>query len=509
MESKTFDYGDTRMLLARTPTTIRALVDRLPDHWLDADEGSGTWSPRRVVGHLILGERGNWMPRLDWILHHGAGRAFESFNQAETHESGSRAEIGSLLAEFESLRATNLAKLDDKRLTPAELDRPGLHPALGAVTLRQLLATWGRPRLRPRRTDFARDCETLYGRRRPLADVSQRPRRSLGAGELTSARRCAVEPAAIGSGTHFHSRPEVMSENRGRTESRLLRHFLDGERVVVSRRSLARLKRSPVIHCKGLTPVVAVNRRDSVRLLVCAARARSATVMDPCSRPCAQCSNFDNHGCAASPMGLSMYCAWPPSRWGGMTARRATRVRDNRAKVLANDVQAQVDARGASSGSEDVAFVEVQHIGFDADQREGARHRVHEAPVGGGASAVQKTRGGQDERPHTKRNQTRATFMGLDERTNELGRRRCDRLGPPGDDDRVGTLQLTQAVRRHDGDAANRANGPLVDAAHGKLVPLPQLGPRKPKHFHHDPELEGAKTLVGQRDNAVRRRASG
>ena len=142
MESKTFDYGETRMLLARTPTTIRALVDRLPDHWLDADEGSGTWSPRQVVGHLILGERGNWMPRLDWILHHGAGRAFESFNQAETHESGSRAEIGSLLAEFESLRATNLAKLDDKRLTPAELDQPGLHPALGAVTLRQLLATW-------------------------------------------------------------------------------------------------------------------------------------------------------------------------------------------------------------------------------------------------------------------------------------------------------------------------------------------------------------------------------
>lgn len=142
MESMTFDYGEARMLLARTPGTLRALVDGLPDHWLDTDEGPCTWSPRRVVAHLILGERGNWMPRLDWILQHGAGRAFQSFNQSEAHESGPRAEISALLAEFESLRATNLATLDAKRLAAADFDRPGLHPALGAVTLRQLLATW-------------------------------------------------------------------------------------------------------------------------------------------------------------------------------------------------------------------------------------------------------------------------------------------------------------------------------------------------------------------------------
>lgn len=142
MESMTFDYDDARMLLARTPATLRALVDGLPDHWLDADEGLGTWSPRRVVGHLILGERGNWMPRLEWLLEHGVGRAFEPFNQAEEYESGSRAEIGTLLTEFESLRKANLAKLDAKQLDAADLERPGLHPALGPVTLRQLLATW-------------------------------------------------------------------------------------------------------------------------------------------------------------------------------------------------------------------------------------------------------------------------------------------------------------------------------------------------------------------------------
>ena len=142
MESITFDYGETRMLLARTPAIVRSLVDGLPDRWLDTDEGPGTWTPRRVVGHLILGERGNWMPRLDRILQHGAGLAFEPFNQAEAFESGARTEIGALLAEFESLRAANMANLDAKRLTAADLDRPGLHPALGAVTLRQLLATW-------------------------------------------------------------------------------------------------------------------------------------------------------------------------------------------------------------------------------------------------------------------------------------------------------------------------------------------------------------------------------
>jgi hypothetical protein len=142
MESMTFDYGETRMLLARTPATVRALVLGLPDRWLDADEGPGTWSPRRVVGHLILGEAGNWMARVNRILEHGACLAFEPFNQAEPLESATCAEIGTLLARFESLRAANLATLDAKRLAPADLERTGLHPALGTVTLRQLLATW-------------------------------------------------------------------------------------------------------------------------------------------------------------------------------------------------------------------------------------------------------------------------------------------------------------------------------------------------------------------------------
>ena len=140
MESLNFAYGDARMLLARTPATIRALMGGLPDHWLDTDEGPGTWSPRRVIGHLILGDRSNWMPRLEWILQHGAERAFQPFDQAEVYETG--AGIDALLAEFDSLRAANLARLEAKRLADADFDRLGLHPALGPVTLRQLLATW-------------------------------------------------------------------------------------------------------------------------------------------------------------------------------------------------------------------------------------------------------------------------------------------------------------------------------------------------------------------------------
>lgn len=80
------------------------------------------------------------MPRLEWILEQGAARAFVPFNQAEPYGAG--AEIGAFLTEFESLRAANLARLEAKRFAPADFDRPGLHPALGPVTLRQLLATW-------------------------------------------------------------------------------------------------------------------------------------------------------------------------------------------------------------------------------------------------------------------------------------------------------------------------------------------------------------------------------
>ena len=127
-------------VLTRTPATLDALLRDLPQAWIDATEGPGTWSPYVVVGHLIHGEKVDWMPRLAIILHHGPSRHFDPFDR-EMQPPGKRA-LPALLDEFASLRRENLARLRAFDLQPAQLELIGMHPALGPVTIRQLLATW-------------------------------------------------------------------------------------------------------------------------------------------------------------------------------------------------------------------------------------------------------------------------------------------------------------------------------------------------------------------------------
>ncbi len=129
-------------LLARTPATLDALLRGLPEDWIVANEGGDTWSPFDVVGHLIHGERMNWVPRVRMILEHGEARAFEPLDRlAQFAESEGRT-LASLLDEFAVRRQESLRELAALQLTIADLDRPGRHPAFGPVTLRQLLATW-------------------------------------------------------------------------------------------------------------------------------------------------------------------------------------------------------------------------------------------------------------------------------------------------------------------------------------------------------------------------------
>jgi hypothetical protein len=129
-------------ILARTPATLDALLRGLPDGWITAHEGGETWSPFDVVGHLIHGERTDWVPRAKTILEHGEARAFEKFDRlAQFRESKGRT-LASLLDEFAMLRQENLRELAAMRVTDADLDRRGRHPELGVVTMRQLLATW-------------------------------------------------------------------------------------------------------------------------------------------------------------------------------------------------------------------------------------------------------------------------------------------------------------------------------------------------------------------------------
>ncbi len=132
---------DLMAVLERTPATLTALLNGLPQIWVTATEGDGTWSPFDVVGHLIHGERTDWIPRARHILA-GDSRPFEAFDrEAQFNESGDQS-IDVLLATFARARRENLETLKGFALTREDLNRRGLHPELGEVTLGQLLATW-------------------------------------------------------------------------------------------------------------------------------------------------------------------------------------------------------------------------------------------------------------------------------------------------------------------------------------------------------------------------------
>lgn len=133
---------DTISLLSRTPGALDALLRGLPEAWTLHNEGERSWSAFDVVGHLIHGERTDWMPRAKMILQFGESKAFEPFDRwAQERESQDKS-LTQLLDEFARLRAENLNELRALNLKPEDLARRGRHPALGAVTLSQLLATW-------------------------------------------------------------------------------------------------------------------------------------------------------------------------------------------------------------------------------------------------------------------------------------------------------------------------------------------------------------------------------
>src|SRR5262245_48773648 len=136
-----FVIEEAAAILSRTPSTFDTLLRGLPDGWIAANEGDDTWSPFDVVGHLIHGERTDWIPRAKIILEQGGARPFDRFDRlAQFSESAGRT-LASLLDEFAVLRAANLRELASLTLKDADLERRGRHPQLGVVTLRQLLAT--------------------------------------------------------------------------------------------------------------------------------------------------------------------------------------------------------------------------------------------------------------------------------------------------------------------------------------------------------------------------------
>jgi hypothetical protein len=132
---------ETRDLLRRTPDVLRALLSGVPEAWTETPDTPDGWRPRDVVGHLISAELEDWIPRTERILAEGTAKAFDPFDRFAHEGRDDDATLDALIQRFANLRAANLAKLD-ALVSEADLDRRGLHPTLGEVTLRELLATW-------------------------------------------------------------------------------------------------------------------------------------------------------------------------------------------------------------------------------------------------------------------------------------------------------------------------------------------------------------------------------
>ena len=137
-----FSLDDAIPVLRTTPRVLRAWLGELSDPWTRSNEGPDTWSPFDIVGHLIHGERTDWIPRIELLLEHGENRAFTPFDRfAQFRESRGKS-LPELLGTFAELRESNVERLVSLRLTAKDLERRGRHPELGQVTLGQLISTW-------------------------------------------------------------------------------------------------------------------------------------------------------------------------------------------------------------------------------------------------------------------------------------------------------------------------------------------------------------------------------
>jgi hypothetical protein len=140
--STEFNLDDVVAVLTRTPASLDALLRGLPDIWVRRDEGKDTWSAFDIVGHLIFGEKTDWIPRARIILESGEARAFDPFDRFAQFRESQGKSTQQLLDEFARLRTENVAALRAMNLQPRDFARRGKHPELGVVTLAQLLATW-------------------------------------------------------------------------------------------------------------------------------------------------------------------------------------------------------------------------------------------------------------------------------------------------------------------------------------------------------------------------------
>lgn len=137
-----FNLDDSIKILGKTPDVLKSLLSDLPESWTRQNEGGDSWSTFDIAGHLVHGEKTDWILRARTILEHGREKPFEPFDRFAQFEDSDGKSLNELLDEFEDLRKQNLEILNDLNLQDEDLKLEGVHPELGIVTLEQLLATW-------------------------------------------------------------------------------------------------------------------------------------------------------------------------------------------------------------------------------------------------------------------------------------------------------------------------------------------------------------------------------
>lgn len=137
-----FNLSKSIEILDRAPQVLTTFLTGLSDEWIHNNEGEETWSPYDVIGHLIHGEKTDWLVRVNLILSDKEDKTFAPFDRFAQFEESKGKSISELLNEFKELRAKNLSELKSKNITPGDLGKTGIHPTFGNVTLEQLLSTW-------------------------------------------------------------------------------------------------------------------------------------------------------------------------------------------------------------------------------------------------------------------------------------------------------------------------------------------------------------------------------
>lgn len=137
-----FDLNNSIEILEKTPNILESYLDGLSNNWLKNNEGENTWSPYDIIGHLIFGEKTDWIIRAKIILSQSEDKMFEPFDRFAQLKENQSKPISALITEFKSLRKSNLKELKSLNITNKDFELKGIHPEFGEVTLEQLISTW-------------------------------------------------------------------------------------------------------------------------------------------------------------------------------------------------------------------------------------------------------------------------------------------------------------------------------------------------------------------------------